>query len=174
MNTSGTNVSIFVTLAHVAKNPKSFRRIRKFLFSQWPIQQGFLHLFGYVIGTSTQQPHFMHANEYQQSASRTRIDKPDFKITDPQVMIAWNALGLAGEAGEVADLIKKGIFHQRGLDKENLKKELGDVLWYLTALCSDLGLTLEEVMQHNIQKLQARFPEGYDPERTSVRDGDAA
>ena len=116
----------------------------------------------------------MHANEYQQSASRTRIDKPDFKITDPQVMIAWNALGLAGEAGEVADLIKKGVFHQRGLDKENLKKELGDVLWYLTALCSDLGLTLEEVMQHNIQKLQARFPEGYDPERTSVRDGDAA
>jgi NTP pyrophosphatase (non-canonical NTP hydrolase) len=89
-------------------------------------------------------------------------------------MIAWNALGLAGEAGEVADLIKKGIFHQKGLDKENLKKELGDVLWYLTALCSDLGLSLEEVMQHNIKKLKARYPEGYDPQRAGVRDGDAA
>lgn len=113
----------------------------------------------------------MRAEDYQRAASRTRIDTPDFQITDQQVMIAWNALGLAGEAGEVADLVKKGIFHQRGVDKEQLKKELGDVLWYLTALCSDLGLSLAEVMDHNLKKLEARFPEGYDPQRTNFKEG---
>lgn len=115
----------------------------------------------------------MTATEYQQAASRTRIDQPGFQLSDPQTMIAWNALGLAGEAGEVADLIKKGIFHQQGLDTDHLRKELGDVLWYLTALCSDLGLSLEEIMQHNIKKLWARYPDGYDPERTTIREGDA-
>ena len=116
----------------------------------------------------------MKANDYQKAASRTMIASPDFDITDSQVMIAWNAMGLSGEAGEVADLVKKGIFHQQGLDKEKLKKELGDVLWYLAALCTDLDLTLEEVMQHNIDKLKARFPNGYAPDRTTFRDGDAA
>lgn len=115
----------------------------------------------------------MTANDYQQAAARTMIDAPDFQITDEQVMLAWNAIGLSGEAGEVADLIKKGIFHQQGLDLPKLKKELGDVLWYLTALCQALGLTLEEVMQHNIDKLKARFPEGYSPDRTTFREGDA-
>ncbi|MCB0630469.1 MAG: nucleoside triphosphate pyrophosphohydrolase family protein [Saprospiraceae bacterium] len=115
----------------------------------------------------------MTANEYQQAAARTLIDAPDFEITDLQVMLAWNAIGLSGEAGEVADLIKKGIFHQQGLDRLKLKKELGDVLWYLSALCSGLGLSLEEVMQHNIDKLKARFPEGYSPQRTTFREGDA-
>lgn len=115
----------------------------------------------------------MTPNDYQRAAARTLIDAPDFQITDQQVMLAWNAIGLSGEAGEVADLIKKGIFHQQGLDAVKLKKELGDVLWYVSALCSGLSFTLEEVMQHNIDKLQARFPEGYSPERTTFRGGDA-
>jgi NTP pyrophosphatase (non-canonical NTP hydrolase) len=116
----------------------------------------------------------MDANTYQAGVGRTLLDKPDFDITPEQVMISWNALGLAGEAGEVADLIKKGIYHQLGLDREKLKKELGDVAWYLAALCTHLGLTLEEVMEHNMEKLRARFPEGYSPERTTYREGTAA
>lgn len=116
----------------------------------------------------------MKANIYQELANRTLIDEPDFQITPEQVMIAWNATGLAGEAGEVADLIKKGIFHQQGLDKDKVKKELGDVLWYVAALCTEFGFTMEEVMQHNIDKLKARFPEGYSPERTTFREGIAS
>lgn len=116
----------------------------------------------------------MTANEYQQQAGRTLIPRPDFQITDEQVMLAWNAIGLAGEAGEVAELAKKGIFHQQGIDREKWKKELGDVLWYVAAICSKLGLTLEEVMQHNIDKLKARFPEGYSPARTTYREGNAS
>jgi NTP pyrophosphatase (non-canonical NTP hydrolase) len=116
----------------------------------------------------------MKANDYQQLAARTTIAKPDFEISDKQVMLSWWAIGLTGEAGEVADLIKKGIYHQQGLDPLLLKKELGDVLWYVSALCTEMGFTLEEVMQLNVDKLKARFPEGYSPERTTNREGDAA
>jgi len=111
----------------------------------------------------------MLADEYQEKAGRTSIEKPGFQLGDKETMISWNALGLAGEAGEVADLIKKGIYHERGLDHDKLKKELGDVLWYVAALSRDLGFTLSEIMTTNIEKLKARFPEGYDPERTTYR-----
>ncbi len=115
----------------------------------------------------------MKANKYQELAGRTLIDKPDFEIKDKEVMISWNALGLAGESGEVVDLIKKGIYHQRGIDKDLIKKELGDVLWYVSALCTQFDFTLEEVMEANIKKLKARFPEGYSSDRTTFKDGDA-
>ena len=115
----------------------------------------------------------MHVNIYQKLASRTLIDEPDFKITPEQVMVAWNAIGLAGESGEVAEHIKKGIFHQQGLDVKKLKKELGDVLWYVAALCTILGLSMQDVMNCNIDKLKARFPNGYSPERSVYRSGDA-
>ena len=85
-------------------------------------------------------------------------------------MISWNALGLVGEAGEVADLVKKGIYHQHGLDRDKLIKEIGDVQWYVAALCSTLGVTLEHVMARNIEKLQARYPEGYSPAASRHRE----
>jgi NTP pyrophosphatase (non-canonical NTP hydrolase) len=116
----------------------------------------------------------MDTQEYQEQVGRTLIDAPDFQITDQQVVISWCVIGLTGEAGEVADLVKKGIFHQQGLDIEKLKKELGDVLWYVAALCTKLGLTMEDAMQHNIEKLRARYPAGYDPARTTYRDGAAS
>lgn len=111
----------------------------------------------------------MKANEYQKLANRTLIDNPDFEISDKQVMISWATIGLIGEAGEVAELIKKGIYHQRGINRENVKKELGDVLWYVAALCKEFDFTMEEVMQGNVDKLLERFPDGYTPENTSPR-----
>lgn len=116
----------------------------------------------------------MNLNEYQQLANRTLIPKPDFQITDEQVMIVWNAIGLAGESGEVEDLIKKGIFHQQGLDKDKLVKELGDVMWYIAGLCACLDVTLEQVATANVEKLKARFPNGYSADRTTFREGLAA
>jgi NTP pyrophosphatase (non-canonical NTP hydrolase) len=103
----------------------------------------------------------MQPNEYQYLAKRTLIDAPDFEIGDNDFMIVWNALGLAGEAGEIAESVKKGVLHQHGLDREKMKKELGDALWYLAALCTKLDLTLEDVMQANIDKLRIRYPDGY-------------
>lgn len=78
-------------------------------------------------------------------------------------------LGLTGEAGEVSDLIKKGIFHEKGIDLEHLKKELGDCAWYLAMICDACGFTLDDVMQTNIDKLKARYPEGFDTYRANNR-----
>jgi len=103
----------------------------------------------------------MDAGEYQQAAARTLIEGPGFEIPDQEIMAVWEALGLAGEAGEVADLIKKGVFHRHGIDRARLEEELGDTLWYLSALASTLGLDLSAIMHANIEKLKIRYPHGF-------------
>lgn len=111
----------------------------------------------------------MNATEYQNLAARTLIPDPDFEITNLQIMIAWNAIGLAGEAGEINELVKKGIFHQHGLDREKMAKELGDCLWYIAALCTKLDLDMGEIMAANIEKLVQRYPNGYNSEDSKAR-----
>ncbi len=75
-------------------------------------------------------------------------------------LMTWG-LGIAGEAGEVADLIKKGIGHDAGLDRPKLIKELGDCLWYIGAIASAIEINLAEVAQANTEKLLARYPNGF-------------
>lgn len=111
----------------------------------------------------------IRANDYQKLAARTLIDKPDIPLSDDETMIIWNAIGLAGESGEVVDSIKKMIFHRHGLNIEQLEKELGDVLWYVAALCTKLDIDMESVMQKNIDKLIARYPNGYSSENSINR-----
>lgn len=111
----------------------------------------------------------MNANEYQRLASRTLIDRPPFDISPREIMVVWNAIGLAGEAGEVAELVKKGIFHQHGLDVEKMAREIGDVCWYVAALCTTLDLDLGAIMADNIAKLEARYPNGYSSEDSRKR-----
>lgn len=115
----------------------------------------------------------MTPNEYQKLAGRTLTDKPP-EVSDEHMMLLWNAIGVAGEAGEIAELAKKQIFHEHGVDVEMWKKEIGDVLWYLAACATKLDLTLEECMEHNIEKLEARYPAGWDLNRTKFREGKAA
>lgn len=86
----------------------------------------------------------------------------------PVALGVW-ALGLAGESGEVADLIKKHLGHGHSLDKGKLTKELGDVLWYIAVLSSEVGMSLEEVAEANLAKLRARYPEGFSTERSLNR-----
>lgn len=111
----------------------------------------------------------MKASTYQELAKRTLIDKPDFVLTDTEAMIIWCTIGLTGEAGEVAELIKKGILHQHGLDRAALKKEIGDTLWYIAGLCSKLNFDMDEIMQANINKLLERYPDGFSPEDSKRR-----
>ncbi len=73
------------------------------------------------------------------------------------------ALGLTGEAGEVADLIKKAQYEDGTLEFDQLEAEMGDVLWYLTALCNRFGLSIEELAVANIKKLAAKRPQDYTP-----------
>ena len=78
--------------------------------------------------------------------------------------IVYPTMGLVNEAGEVAGKIKKIFRDQNGQiteeDKQSLKNELGDVLWYLTQICTELGLTLEEVAETNITKIFSRQERG--------------
>lgn len=69
------------------------------------------------------------------------------------------ALGLSGEAGEVADIIKKVLFHDKPMDRQHLLEELGDTLWYMNLLILTMGSTWDEVMAMNIAKLETRFPD---------------
>jgi len=111
----------------------------------------------------------MDANKFQKLAARTLIKRPEFEILDQEIMAVWNALGLTGEAGEVADLIKKGIFHHHGLDMPAIEKELGDTLWYLAAICTTLDLDLSKIMEANIEKLRIRYPNGYSSDDSKCR-----
>lgn len=79
---------------------------------------------------------------------------------DPGALLN-GALGLTGEAGEVADVIKKHIFHGHPLDVIDLEKELGDVCWYLALLADTLALDLNHIMTRNVNKLRDRYPEGF-------------
>ena len=89
----------------------------------------------------------MNFDEYQKFARSTAIYPDECKVVYP-------ALGLCGEAGEVAEKVKKNIRDGKSLDGVGL--ELGDVLWYISALADDLGVTLEEVAQANVDKLTSR------------------
>ncbi|MAJ97450.1 hypothetical protein CL644_01060 [bacterium] len=97
----------------------------------------------------------MEMNEYQDKASETAI----FEHDDVDELI-YTALGLAGETGEVVEKIKKIYRNDKGViseDKVNdLKREMGDVLWYLSQMARVLGVTLEDVAQENVKKLQDR------------------
>jgi len=97
----------------------------------------------------------MKLDEYQEKASKTAIYPKGFEITYP-------ALGLAGEAGEVANKVKK--FIRDGADKETFEakkleiaKELGDVLWYIAALATDLDVKLSALAAGNLDKLEDRM-----------------
>lgn len=79
------------------------------------------------------------------------------------------ALGLSGEAGELNDLVKKWIFHKKPLDREHMKKEIGDVCWYIADICHSMGFDLGEIFQMNIDKLKARYPEGFSEQRANNR-----
>lgn len=111
----------------------------------------------------------MNADAYQDAAARTLIDGPDAEYTNAEIMLVWNALGLAGEAGEVADTLKKAVFHRHALDRDELIKELGDVLWYVAALCTKLDVSMGEVMERNIEKLKKRYPAGYSSDASKAR-----
>ena len=108
----------------------------------------------------------MTPNEYQTEALRTASGMRDDISVDPIVNCA---LGLTGEAGEVADLVKKYIFQGHDLDEEHFAKELGDVLWYVAVGASLKGYSLEQIMEMNIQKLRDRYPDGFEAERSLNR-----
>lgn len=82
------------------------------------------------------------------------------KVYPERHAIIYPALGLCGEAGEIAEKVKKYLRGDRELDKDALLSELGDPLWYLTSLADDLGFTLQDVVDRNQEKLTSRKDRG--------------
>ena len=83
-------------------------------------------------------------------------------------------LGMCGEAGECADLLKKYLYQGHELERDKLAEETGDVLWYVAETAAGLGLTLEDIAKRNIEKLKRRYPDGFDAERSRQREGGQA
>ncbi|MGL5313599.1 MAG: nucleoside triphosphate pyrophosphohydrolase family protein [Peptostreptococcaceae bacterium] len=94
--------------------------------------------------------------KYQKKVQRTR----SFNESE----LANYTLGLVCEAGEFGDIIKKHLFHNHDLNLEEVKKELGDVMWYLSNICNVLDIELSDIATINIEKLQKRYPNGFSPE----------
>lgn len=106
----------------------------------------------------------MDVDKYQELAMRTlnpEIDKKE--------LILNAAMGLCGESGEVIDLVKKHHFQGHDLDDEKLIKELGDVAWYLAEAATSLNVNLSEILEKNIKKLENRFPDGFNSNRSINR-----
>ena len=81
----------------------------------------------------------------------------------PTERLLTAAVGMSAEAGEFTEIIKKMIFQGKPVNNENLfhlKRELGDIMWYISQACLGLDISLEEVIQMNFEKLSARYPEG--------------
>ena len=106
----------------------------------------------------------MNLKEYQAKASRT-IDRDRCLRENLKEF----ALALCEEAGESASPLKKHLFHGHELNKEKLKEELGDVLWHMAAIAELNDMTLDEIAEFNIEKLENRYPEGFDKERSIKR-----
>ena len=107
----------------------------------------------------------MTINEYQTAALRTaQTDK--FSESD---LLLNSVLGLCGESGEVADIVKKFRFQGHDLDVEHIAKELGDISWYLAVGAYAIGYDLETILQMNVNKLKARYPDGFSTDRSLHR-----
>jgi len=105
----------------------------------------------------------MTFDDFQQLSTRTRR-----KMTRRDAL-ANGGMGLAGEAGEVADGLKKHLYQGHDLDMDALTKELGDVLWYAADTATTLGLSLSDIAARNVAKLAERFPNGFEEKRSRLR-----
>ena len=105
----------------------------------------------------------MQMNEYQALAARTINHKLD------SLQMSFHALhGMVGEIGEIHSLYQK-TYQGHEMKAGHVKKELGDLLWFIAEYCTALGWDLEDVARDNIDKLMARYPEGFDAERSLNR-----
>ena len=154
---------------HMAPNAASGAVMRKAGMVQTGIIPGKYEKHGqiydaicYELSLESAEP--LTADEYQKKAMTTlnpALSKHDALLNA--------VMGLGGEAGECIDLVKKHLFQGHDLDREQLRRELGDVAWYLAEAAFALDLSLEEILRGNLDKLRSRYPQGFDPERSMNR-----
>ena len=103
--------------------------------------------------------------------STSKLEAQEDWINIPRVLTS--AIGMLAESGEFTEVLKKMIFQGKPLNEEqrfHMKRELGDILWYWIQGCMALGYTPDEVMDENIKKLEARYPNGFEVARSETRE----
>ena len=98
----------------------------------------------------------MDINEYQRLAMTTKNP-----ALSQEALLINSVMGLCGESGEAIDIVKKWFAQGHELDREKLAKELGDIAWYLAEAATALDLSLEDILQANLDKLKKRYPSGF-------------
>lgn len=100
-----------------------------------------------------------------QSSLVRRLTKDPQIILDnltPHMVNLWHAsTGICTEAGELKDAVKKSVVYNKKFDLENAVEELGDLMFYIQQFAQGIGISLEEAMRKNVEKLNKRYPEGY-------------
>ena len=154
---------------HMAENPASGAVMRKAGMVHTGTQRAKYEKAGRVYDAEVyeirnEMVQGMTANDYQKQAMETlnpALGKKDILIN--------GVMGLCGESGEAIDIVKKHLFHGHPLDKEALKKELGDIAWYLAETAYALDIPMEDILKSNIAKLKQRYPEGFSEEQSMNR-----
>lgn len=111
----------------------------------------------------------MEVSDYEVDVQRTTKSCETQEVDGQTLNILHWSLGLSGEVGELVDTVKKHVFYKQPFDMVNAKEELGDILFYVAAMASELGLSLEEVMEANKTKLELRYKDGYSDEAAKSR-----
>lgn len=156
---TGISESTITKLEKQGDFPKSFS-VGKSRFYRWEDIEHFIDFRARKAGNCT---FFYTAERYQMEAART-INRS--LSTQDQVRHA--VLGMASEAGEIAGLFQKR-YQGHGIDEEHLKREIGDLLWFVAEMCTAHEWKLSDVMKTNVDKLRARFPDGFDADRDAHR-----
>ena len=119
---------------------------------------------------STISPASSDVNSFRVRIDELLNDSKQFNVKIPELLTA--AVGLPAEAGEFTEVVKKTIFQGKPLTEDNifhLKRELGDLCWYLAVACAALNTSLDEVLVMNVEKLSARYPQGFEIIKSEVR-----
>lgn len=106
-----------------------------------------------------QEPKVFVSSVNQEMSYAVFIDKL-FKHDTDDMELMHAALGITGEAGEIADAVKKAVVYCKPIDRDNIVEELGDLRFYMQALMNKLSITEGEVLQSNADKLSKRYPKG--------------
>lgn len=107
----------------------------------------------------------MTIREYQKQSTRTL--NPTLNGTEQIINMI---MGMNGEVGELTDLFKKNMFQGHELVTERVIEELGDIMFYIVNLCTMLDIKMEDVLDYNVEKLQKRYPDGFDRKRSINRE----